>query len=379
MDVFRATRGRTAGRSDRVRDLLRQAFVSGLAVVVPMLVTIIVLAVAGRAVYDYLNLFARYLPPLPRIEVLPGVVLVPSDLLVELSIPVLLLGIILVVGLVVNSSRYGERAVDWFDYVIASIPGVGSVYDSFRQMSDVMLESDTQNFREVKLVEFPHEDAYTLGFVTTETPEPLRVPTGHEEMLTLFLPLAPNPVMGGHLVHVPAEKVMDVDLSVEEGLRAVVTSGVAVPDGTADDTGLSGEQLRELGADERADRLFEADRRSPETDRRGHTPADWRRRYEADLSPEREPTPADLADPDYDPTDQTPGDLETTAERSPVDPTTPADVERDTSREPTDVTPSELEDRRTDSGTAGGEHSRSADSDPADPESDHPETDDGDR
>jgi hypothetical protein len=111
-----------------------------------------------------------------------------------------------------------------------------------------MLESDAQNFREVKLVEFPHEGAYTLGFVTTETPEALRRPAGHEEMLTLFLPLAPNPVMGGHLVHVPADRVRDVEMSVEEGVRTVVTSGVAVGDGatSAAGRGLSDRRLREL-------------------------------------------------------------------------------------------------------------------------------------
>ena len=46
-------------------------------------------------------------------------------------------------------------------------------------------------------------------------------------METLFLPLAPNPVMGGFLINVPAERVYDVDLTVEEGVRAIVTSGVA--------------------------------------------------------------------------------------------------------------------------------------------------------
>ncbi len=272
----------SATQSRRLWGTVRQAFVSGLAVVVPVLITIIVLTIAGRTIYNYLNLFSTYLPTLPAVEIVPGVV-VPTGILIELAIPLLLLVTILVIGLLVNSSRYGERAVDWFDYVLASIPGVGSVYDSFRQMSDVMLESDTQNFREVKLVEFPHEGAYTLGFVTTETPEPLRQPTGHDRMLTLFLPLAPNPVMGGHLVHMPAENVMDVDMTVEEGIRAIVTSGVAVAGETGTGDGLSPDELRELGAIEQV---------SPE---QATTPADLARRESESSDTARNANAADEA------------------------------------------------------------------------------------
>jgi uncharacterized membrane protein len=49
-------------------------------------------------------------------------------------------------------------------------------------------------------------------------------------MVTLFMPMAPNPVMGGHVVHVPTSRVYDIDMTVEEGLRSIVTSGVATGD-----------------------------------------------------------------------------------------------------------------------------------------------------
>lgn len=74
-----------------------------------------------------------------------------------------------------------------------------------------------------ELVEFPHEGAYTLGFVTTETPVRLSEAEDCTETLTPFLPLAPNPEMGGHLVRVPANKVTDVDVTVE---GRTVASGV---------------------------------------------------------------------------------------------------------------------------------------------------------
>ena len=276
-----------------LRDIVREAFVTGLAVVVPVLVTVFVLVFVVNSLYRYLNVPAALFPENQPISLLPFLELQPTTV-VELSIPFVLVAAILVVGLVVNSSRYGERAVDYFDYVIARIPGVGSVYESFRQMSDVMLESDAQNFREVKLVEFPHEGAYTLGFVTTETPEALTEPLAHDEMLTLFLPLAPNPVMGGHLVHMPADRVLDVDMTVEEGIRAVVTSGVAVAGQGSGGASLSESDLRDLATVERADQRFDPERDSPDV--RHETPqADRTGRYDDHVSPDHADTPHDIA------------------------------------------------------------------------------------
>ena len=279
---------------ESVYDVVREAVISGLAVVVPVVITVLVIQFVLNTVYGYLDVLSDVLPEEMVIPIIPGIVNVGPETLVELLIPVVLFVVVLWVGLLVNSSRYGERAVDYFDFVITQIPGVGSVYDSFRQMSDVMLDSDAQNFRDVKLVEFPHEGAYTIGFVTTETPEALRAPTGHDEMLTLFLPLAPNPVMGGHLVHLPRSRVMDVDMSVEEGIRAVVTSGVAVADPGDATSDLSASDLRELTGAARAEQRLGPEAPSPDVGRDDPVPTDRAERYDGDVSPGHADTPADI-------------------------------------------------------------------------------------
>ncbi|KPN32026.1 hypothetical protein SY89_02783 [Halolamina pelagica] len=222
---------------------------------------------------------------------------IPVGLVViQLATPAVLLVVIMVVGVFTNTTKWGERAVNYFDYFISQIPAVGGVYESFRQMSDVMLESDTQSFREVKLVEFPHEGAYTLGFVTTETPDTLAEPAGHPEMLTLFLPLAPNPVMGGHLVHMPADRVMDVDMTVEEGIRAIVTSGVAVEGGSQTGTGgLSAAAMRDLAGAEYADQQFNPERDSPGVRRSEPVATDRAETYDESVHPRRATTPEDIA------------------------------------------------------------------------------------
>ncbi|WP_435129725.1 DUF502 domain-containing protein [Halobaculum sp. D14] len=280
-----------------MRQLIRGAFITGLAVIVPLLITVIVLAIAVQYVYRYLDAFSTLVLDFSAATrfTIPGVGVVGKEQLIELIAPVVLLYLIFVVGLFVNSTRFGSIAIDYFDSAIATVPGVGSVYESFRQMSDVMLEEDAQNFREVKLVEFPHEGAYTLGFLTTETPDALREPTGHAEMQTLFLPLAPNPVMGGHLVHMPAEKVMDVDMTVEEGIRAVVTSGVAVSGGTGGAGGVSEETLRELASVEHADQQFDPSADSPSVRRADDVDVERDDEWDRQVAPERSKTPTDIA------------------------------------------------------------------------------------
>ncbi|MFB6136572.1 MAG: DUF502 domain-containing protein [Halobacteriaceae archaeon] len=216
---------------------LREAFLTGVAVVVPLVISLYVLVVVE-------GMIAQALSPLVTALRQQGVPLTSSRLIVETIAVVFLLALTVVVGFFARF-RSGQRALDYFDAAVEKLPGLGTIYKSFRKMSDVMLESDADNFREVKLVEFPMDEAYTLGFETTQTPEEIRAAAGRDdEMRTLFLPLAPNPVMGGFLAHVPEERILDVDMTVEEGLRTIVTTGVALGDTRS--ASLSRDELEEL-------------------------------------------------------------------------------------------------------------------------------------
>lgn len=164
------------------------------------------------------------------------------DFLTEITALVILVVLILAIGTAAHF-RFGERIIDFSDSTIARLPGVGAVYKSFRRMGDVMLESDVENFRDVKLVEFPRDEVYVLGFETTRSPTSVQSAANVDGMTTLFLPLAPNPVMGGFLAHIPDENVHDVDMSVETAVSHVITSGIATdePSGGGFSDGTGGE------------------------------------------------------------------------------------------------------------------------------------------
>lgn len=143
--------------------------------------------------------------------------------------------IIILVGTIVflgffASFRSGKRSVEYVDAGISRIPGVGVVYQSLRRMGDIVLESGLENFQSVKLIEFPHEGLYSLAFETNQAPNSVMETTGVEDMVTLFVPLSPNPVMGGFLINVSRNRVYDIDMTIEEAARAIVTSGIASGD-----------------------------------------------------------------------------------------------------------------------------------------------------
>jgi uncharacterized membrane protein len=289
------------GRARTLVEVARESLLTGVAVVVPVLVTTFVFVFLFNTLYRYLALVSGLFPVSTRVVLAPGVVL-PAESVIEVALPFVALGVVFWVGFVVDRSHRGERAVDYFDDVFTRVPGFGSIYESFRQMSDVVLSGDTESFREVKLVEFPHEGSYTLGFVTTETPDALADPTPHDEMVTMFLPMAPNPVMGGHLVHLPTERVMDVDLTVEEGVQTVVTSGVAIADSGLE-SGLSSDEIRRLADAEAVDRRSDP-AAAVAHERDASAPTDRTARYDAAVDPEFAGRPRDIAERERD--DETP-------------------------------------------------------------------------
>ncbi|QSG14301.1 DUF502 domain-containing protein [Halapricum desulfuricans] len=201
-----------------VREQIRAAMIGGLAVTVPILVTVFVLNFA-------MNLLLDSVGPLATLLQVLGI---DSDIASKLAALVTLLAIIFLIGFATERSRASRRIERAFNQVVSEIPGVGAIYSSFNEMSDLLLDSDVQSFQEVKLVEYPVEGSYCVAFVTADTSQNIRDATGIGEMTTLYLPMAPNPVMGGFVVHVDDEKVYDIDMTVEEGIRSVVTSGVAV-------------------------------------------------------------------------------------------------------------------------------------------------------
>lgn len=253
------------------------ALLTGIAITIPVIVTLYILKIGLDFVYNALQPVIGLLQWLGVIDWFESVHLIALlieigiygvviNFLAELITLVILLGIVMVVG-TVGRNHYGERIIDYVDLAIASIPGIGTVYKSFRRMGDVMLNEDAENFQDVKLVQCLEENIYVLGFKTSDSPPTVEETTDHEDMVAMFLPLAPNPVTGGFLTYVPESDVYDIDMTIEEGVRSILTSGIATGEGASE---ISERTMGDLSTIADIENLQEAlvteEKRSPDTD-----------------------------------------------------------------------------------------------------------------
>jgi uncharacterized membrane protein len=196
----------------------RRWLVNGIVITIPLVATLLVVMVV-------LNFIRSAISP-----VTAGVTYLLADeppaLAIEFVTLLSLLGVFLLVGLVAEHTpgKYLSKRVH---AVMETIPGVSTGYESVRRASRLLVDDDTDQFQDVKLVEFPHEGAYMLGFLTAETPPVVEASADEDEMVTIMVPLAPNPATNGYVMHMPTEKVHEVDLTVEEAFRSIATLGVA--------------------------------------------------------------------------------------------------------------------------------------------------------
>ncbi|WP_123537057.1 DUF502 domain-containing protein [Halosimplex salinum] len=216
-----------AAESRAVRRDLRQTLLSGLALTVPFLITALVLVWA-------LGFVASALSPLVGLIVALGPGEGVSTWVVQLIAAGIVFGFVFAVGF---AARHGPETnlAHRIDLLMEDLPGIGSIYTSVERMSDVMVDGNTDSFQEVKIVEFPTEDSFALAFLTADSPATIERAADKTDMLTVFVPMAPNPVMGGHLINLPEERIFDVDLTVEEGMQAIMTTGMAIDESTRED------------------------------------------------------------------------------------------------------------------------------------------------
>ena len=193
--------------------MLKKTFFTGLLILVPLGITVWVL----NLVVTTLDQTLLLLPPSVRTQApfnIPGMGVL------------LTLLIILAVGILARNF-IGRRLVLWWEALLARIPVVSAIYSSVKQVSDTLLSPSGQAFRKPVLVEFPRAGSWSVGFVVGSPGEALQGPlTG--EFASVYVPTAPNPT-SGYVLIVPVDQVLDLDISVDEALKFVVSMGVVAP------------------------------------------------------------------------------------------------------------------------------------------------------
>lgn len=195
---------------------LRRYLISGLLVWIPIIVTILVIKFLVDILDSTLHLLPQQYQP---------------DTLLQMHIPgigvVMTLLIIFATGVVV-ANFVGRRVVTVWDGFIARIPLVRTIYMGVKQILETLFTPGGQSFRKVLLVEYPRVGMWSLAFQTGDgTPEVAQSMSG-EDMVSIFIPTTPNPT-SGFLMMVPRKNVIEMEMSVDQALKFVISLGVVQP------------------------------------------------------------------------------------------------------------------------------------------------------
>ncbi len=188
----------------------RKAFVTGILVITPLAITVWILynlfeKIDGLLGAIVTRLLGRYIPGLG-----------------------MLLLFFLVIGAGIFARNYiGRRLIRWGNLILFRIPLFNKIYIALRQIFEVFLGERKTIFQRVVLFQYPRPGIYAIGFVTSESGGEIMAKT-ETKMINVFLPTTPNPT-SGYLLFVPEDELIPLSMSVEEGIKMVISGGAVTP------------------------------------------------------------------------------------------------------------------------------------------------------
>ncbi len=143
------------------------------------------------------------------------------------------------IGLVISLT--GFILIGWFatnflgrliirisEYIVDRMPVVRTLYSAIKQIFETIMASQSTAFREVVMLEYPRRGVWSIGFITGTSEGQIQDFTESETM-NVFVPTTPNPT-SGYLLFVPRDELKFLDMSVEEGVKLVVSAGIITPE-----------------------------------------------------------------------------------------------------------------------------------------------------
>jgi uncharacterized membrane protein len=196
---------------------MKKYLIAGLLIWIPLVITIWVL----KLIVDALDQSLLLVPAEWQTEAVFGVHIPGLGVVITLVI-VFLTGVF-------ATNLLGARLLEWGHELVQRIPVVRSIYSSVKQISDTLFSSSGQAFRKALLVRWPHEGMWTIGFLTgVPGSEVVRhLPCGGD-YVSVYVPTTPNPT-GGYFVVVARRDVVELDITVDEALKYIISMGVVPP------------------------------------------------------------------------------------------------------------------------------------------------------
>jgi uncharacterized membrane protein len=194
---------------------VRKYLITGLLIWIPLVITLWVL----KLIVDTLDQTLLLLPEHWRTESFLGVHIPGLGVILTLVI-------VFVTG-VFATNFFGARLVHLWHEILHRIPVVNSIYSSVKQISDTLFSSSGQAFRKALLVQWPQEGMWTIAFLTG-TPGAGVANHLPPDSVAVYVPTTPNPT-GGYFVIIPRRNVIELDMSVDQALKYIISMGVVPP------------------------------------------------------------------------------------------------------------------------------------------------------
>lgn len=191
---------------------LRRYLLAGLVVWLPILVTIGVL----RFIIDLLDNTMALIPKAYQPEQLLGIHIPGVGVIISL--------LLLIATGIFATNFFGQRLMSWGESILAKIPLVRSIYNAVKQVINTVLSTNSEAFRKVLLIEYPRKGVWSVGFQTGSGNSEINE-KANEEMVSIFIPTTPNPT-SGFLMMVPKKDVTELNMSVDEALKFIISLGV---------------------------------------------------------------------------------------------------------------------------------------------------------
>ena len=198
---------------------IRNTFIAGLLVTIPIAFTFFILN------FLFNKLDSTLSPVFTKTLITFGVPITPDFRIPGVGV-IMTLIIIFLVG-VLTTNIFGRELVRLGEKILAKIPFVRSVYTGTKQVVQTVLDADAETFSSVVMIEFPRKGLWALGFITCENKGEVQQKTG-EEILNVFVPTTPNPT-SGFLVFAPKDQIIELTMTIEEGLKFAISGGIVAP------------------------------------------------------------------------------------------------------------------------------------------------------
>jgi uncharacterized membrane protein len=197
----------------------RASFFTGLAVVLPGVITLAVVKWFFGTISSLTDLLLLFLPRnLTHDNEGAGPMFWYWSLLALL----VAVGLVTMIGLL---TRYymGKRMIAWADSLMLRVPVLNKIYGTIKQVDAAFKSGKKSSFQTVVLVEYPREGIYSVGFITSEQADEVQKKTG-KKCVCVFIPTTPIPT-GGFLIVVPEDEIIKLDMSVADGFKYIISLG----------------------------------------------------------------------------------------------------------------------------------------------------------